>query len=613
MHLDIRNVGVNFDREGLALINIWAPNATSLEISIEETSASLKLEKGQHGYWVLKTDQLKPGNLYWIILDGEKLPDPASLSQPEGVHGPSKAIDLLRYVAPQDDNWVNYPLNEYVIYELHTGTFSEQGTFQGIIERLDHLIDLGVNAIEILPVASFPGERNWGYDGVYPYAVQESYGGPEGLKALVQACHDKGVAVILDVVYNHLGPEGNYLPKFGPFFTDKYHTPWGSAINFDDNGCDGVREFFIENALMWFRDFHIDALRLDAVHAIKDLGAVHVLQEISSRTKQLSAQTGRIHYLIAESDLNDPKYISPIDNNGLGMDSQWIDEFHHALRVTAGEPRKGYYADFNGIEHLAKSYTDAYVYTGTFSEERNRTFGKAATGHPGKQFIVFSQNHDQIGNRMLGERSAVLYSHNMQKLLAAAILSAPFLPMLFMGEEWGADSPFLYFVSHTDPELVELVRKGRKAEFAAMHNEGEAPDPQSEETFNKSKLNWSSKGDSQHASIYKFYQALIALRKNNLCLKMCDREATHVHLFKEQNSLILERGLTGSKDLLVCVLNFSGSSQSLPVPKGLNLTQMLLDSSAEIESVSGNAATDSSITTLNVQPESFIAYSATYV
>ncbi|HEX8607364.1 MAG TPA: malto-oligosyltrehalose trehalohydrolase, partial [Pedobacter sp.] len=274
---------------------------------------------------------------------------------------------------------------------------------------------------------------------------------------------------------------------------------------------------------------------------------------------------------------------------------------------------KGYYADFNGIEHLAKSYTDAYVYTGTFSEERNRTFGKAATGHPGKQFIVFSQNHDQIGNRMLGERSAVLYSHNMQKLLAAAVLSAPFLPMLFMGEEWGADSPFLYFVSHTDPELVELVRKGRKAEFAAMHNEGEAPDPQSEETFNKSKLNWSSKDDSQHASIYKFYQALIALRKNNLCLKMCDREATHVHLFKEQNTIILERGLTGSKDLLVCVLNFSGSSQSLPVPKGLNLTQMLLDSSAGIVSVSGNAATDSSITTLNVQPESFIAYSATYV
>jgi maltooligosyltrehalose trehalohydrolase len=611
MHLNIRNVGVNFDREGLALIKIWAPKAASLEILVEGTSAGLNLEKGEHGYWELKTDQLKPGDLYWVVLDGEKLPDPASLSQPKGVHGPSKAIDLLHNVDPQDDSWVNYPLNEYLIYELHTGTFSEQGTFEGVSEHLDHLIELGINAIELLPVATFPGERNWGYDGVYPYAVQDSYGGADGLKALVKACHDKGIAVILDVVYNHLGPEGNYLPKFGPFFTDKYHTPWGSAINFDDNGCDGVREFFIENALMWFRDFHIDALRLDAVHAIKDLSAVHILQEISRRTEQLSAQTGRIHYLIAESDLNDPKYISPLDNNGLGMDSQWVDEFHHALRVTAGEPRKGYYSDFNGIEDLAKSYTDAYVYTGTFSEERNRTFGKEATGHPGKQFIVFSQNHDQIGNRMLGERSAVLYSSDMQKLLAAAVFSAPFLPMLFMGEDWGAKNPFLYFVSHTDPELVELVRKGRRAEFASMHNEGEAPDPQAEETFNESKLNWSSKDEPQHSEIYNFYKALIQLRKSNLCLKMCDREATRVHLFKDQNSIIVERGLTGSSDLVLCVLNFSKSSHQLPLPNGINLGQMLLNSTAELEM--DNAASDRLTSNLNVQPESFIAYSATYV
>ncbi|RYE41738.1 MAG: DUF3459 domain-containing protein, partial [Sphingobacteriales bacterium] len=309
-------------------------------------------------------------------------------------------------------------------------------------------------------------------------------------------------------------------------------------------------------------------------------------------------------------DLNDPKYISDVQNNGLGMDSQWIDEFHHALRVTAGEPKKGYYSDFNGLEDLAKSYKDAYVYTGTFSEERNRTFGKEATGHPGKQFIVFSQNHDQIGNRMLGERSSVLYSPNMQKLLAAAVFSAPFVPMLFMGEEWGSEDPFLYFVSHGDPELVEQVRTGRKDEFAAMHNEGEAPDPQSEETFNKSKLNWVSKEEPKHSKLFNFYKALIALRKTNLYLKMCDRDATHVHLHKDQNSIVLERGLTGSSDLLVCVLNFSKNHENLPVPKGVNLIQMLLNSSEEVQKYS---ATIGPISTIHVQPESFIAYSATYV
>ncbi|RZL15093.1 MAG: malto-oligosyltrehalose trehalohydrolase, partial [Pedobacter sp.] len=327
MHLNIRNIGLNFDKDGVAFLKVWAPKASIVSTLLEDRAITLDLERAPHGYWILKTDQIKPGDLYWVILDDEQLPDPASLSQPQGVHGPSRAVDLLHYVVPNDNKWINYPLNEYLIYELHTGTFSPPGTFGGIIQQLDYLNELGINAIELLPIASFPGRRNWGYDGVFPFAVQESYGGAEGLKALVKACHDKGIAIILDVVYNHMGPEGNYLPKFGPYFTDQYHTPWGSAINFDDNGCDGVREFFIENALMWFRDFHIDALRLDAVHAIKDFGAVHILQEISRRTAILSAQTGRIHYLIAESDLNDPRYISDVQNNGLGMDSQWIDEW----------------------------------------------------------------------------------------------------------------------------------------------------------------------------------------------------------------------------------------------------------------------------------------------
>ena len=379
----------------------------------------------------------------------------------------------------KDEQWKNIPFNDYIIYELHTGTFSPEGNFSGIKTRLDHLLSLGITAIEIMPVAAFPGDRNWGYDGVFPFAVQASYGGAKALQDLVAACHEKGLAVILDVVYNHVGPEGNYLEHFAAYFTDKYHTPWGRAVNFDDKDSDGVRAFVVENALMWFRDFHIDALRLDAVHAIKDFGAVHILEEIRRRTDELMKETGRIHYLIAESDLNDPRYISSIAQYGLGMDAQWVDEFHHALRVTAGENRIGYYLDFNGLSDLAKSYADAYVYTGAYSEERRKTFGRAAKNHPGQQFIVFSQNHDQVGNRMLGERSSTLYGFRMQRLMAAAVLCAPYLPLLFMGEEYGETSPFLYFVSHKDPELIEMVRKGRREEFAALHAKGECTRPSS--------------------------------------------------------------------------------------------------------------------------------------
>src|SRR5687768_905399 len=308
-----------------------------------------------------------------------------------------------------------------------------------------------------MPVAQFPGKRNWGYDGVYPFAVQNSYGGYKGLQQLVNACHQKGLAVILDVVYNHLGPEGNYFSAYGPYFTEEYKTPWGGAINFDDAWSDGVRNYFIENALMWFRDFHIDALRLDAVHAIKDFGSKHILREIKEQVNILMEQTGKKHYLIAECDLNDTQFIDPLEKRGFGMDAQWIDEFHHALRVTATGEKTGYYSDFSGIEHLAKAYKDAYVYDGQFSPHRFKNFGVKAQDNPGRQFIVFSQNHDQVGNRMLGERSSQLVSYEMQKLMAGAVLVSPYLPMLFMGEEYSESHPFLYFVSHTDPELAEAV------------------------------------------------------------------------------------------------------------------------------------------------------------
>jgi maltooligosyltrehalose trehalohydrolase len=600
MKVSGRNIGVNFIQQQ-AQIKVWAPNAKSVTIKTAK-ELSLDLVKENRGYWTLTTHELKPGDKYWFVLDGgAQFPDPASLAQPEGVHGPSMALDL-RYEW-KDEQWENIPLIDYIIYELHTGTFSAEGTFSGIAARLDHLIDLGITAIEIMPIGAFPGNRNWGYDGVFPFAVQHSYGGATALQDLVNICHLKGLAVILDVVYNHVGPEGNYLGQFGPYFTEKYKTPWGNAVNYDDAYCDGVRQYVVENTLMWFRDFHIDALRLDAVHAIKDFGACHILQEIREGVNELMAQTGKKHYLMAESDLNDPRYISPVAENGLGMDAQWVDEFHHALRVSAGEKKRGYYLDFNGVEHLAKSFRDAYVYTGQYSEERKKNFGRAAESHPGQQFIVFSQNHDQVGNRMLGERSSTLYSYEMQKLLAAAVLFAPYQPLLFMGEEYGETNPFLYFVSHSDQELIEMVRKGRKEEFSAMHAQGEAPDPQSEVTFNSSKLNWELLTSAKHQALLAYYKQLISLRKRNPVLRANDRSACKATCFAAQNCLLLERGITGENNLVLCLMNFSDQVQLLTIPKGVN----------HLIKIAASAAPEVSGPQIKLQPFSFTAYTANYV
>ncbi|MBU1821864.1 MAG: malto-oligosyltrehalose trehalohydrolase, partial [Bacteroidetes bacterium] len=414
-----RTLGVNFGSDGGARVVVWSPEADTVELVVADTR--LALAKKEYGYWELETRTIKPGDLYHFSVNGkDKLPDPASLAQPQGVHGPSQAVNLPTF-AWNDDGWTS-TLDDYIIYELHTGTFTPEGTFAGIEQKLDYLKELGITAIEIMPVAQFPGARNWGYDGVFPYAVQDSYGGAHALQHLVDACHARGLAVVLDVVYNHLGPEGNYLDAFGPYFTDKYNTPWGRAVNFDDAWCDGVRRYVIENVLMWFRDFHIDALRLDAVHAFKDFGPTHILRELRHYVDQLMQETGRSHYLIVEMDLNDYRYIQPAAEGGYGMDAQWIDEFHHALRVTSGGDRNGYYADFDGIAHLAKAYTNAYVYDGQFSNHRKKFFGtQAATDH-GRQFVVFSQNHDHVGNRMLGERTSQLVSFEMQKLLAGAVL-----------------------------------------------------------------------------------------------------------------------------------------------------------------------------------------------
>ncbi|RYZ00437.1 MAG: malto-oligosyltrehalose trehalohydrolase [Chitinophagaceae bacterium] len=605
-----RTLGVTTSPEG-AVARVWAPLAGQVEIRVDRQSLPLRPEGG--GYWTAVVPALGPGGRYKFRIDGAgELPDPASLAQPGGVHGPSAVVDPSRF-RWTDSGWKNPALESYILYELHTGTFTADGTFAGIAAQLDHLVELGVNAIEIMPVAQFPGTRNWGYDGVFPYAVQDSYGGAEGLQQLVDACHARGIAVVLDVVYNHMGPEGNYLGAYGPYFTDKYQTPWGSALNFDDAWCDGVRRFFIENALMWFRDFHIDALRLDAVHAIKDLGALHFLRELREHVDALMSETGKTHYLVVECDLNDSRFIDPVELRGFGMDSQWIDEFHHALRVTATGEQSAYYADFSGIAHLAKAYRDAYVYDGQWSEHRKKRFGIRAEMNPGRQFIVFTQNHDQVGNRMLGERTSALVSVEMQKLMAGAVLLSPFLPMLWMGEEWGETAPFQYFVSHTDPGLAEAVRQGRRQEFAAFHAEGEAPDPVAEETFERSKLQWDMPSREPHATMLRFYKKAIALRKALPALRTLDRSTVQAEGDEGAQLLLLHR--QGGGQTALAFLNFSKATVSAQLPVAQGAWILRLDSASHEWGGPGSLAPQTGLSgdTLQIQPESFVLYTYDHV
>ncbi|HUR10340.1 MAG TPA: malto-oligosyltrehalose trehalohydrolase [Flavitalea sp.] len=575
VNISKRNTGVNFNA-GDAEIRVWSPLSSSVDIVLRN-DRKIPMQKADMGYWYATTNEITPGSFYKISIDGkDPLPDPASLSQPEDVHSWSSAVDVNDFNWT-DNSWKNVPQEQYIIYELHTGTFTPSHKFSGIIDKLDHLKELGITAIEVMPVAQFPGDRNWGYDGVFPFAVQHSYGGARGLQELVNKCHQKGIAVILDVIYNHIGPEGNYLANFGPYFTQKYQTPWGKALNFDDAWCDGVRDYFIENALMWFRDFHIDALRMDAVHAIKDFGSTHIIKEIRQHTDVLAKNIGRNFYLIAELDLNDPVFINPYEKCGYGADAQWVDEFHHALRVASGQPRDGYYSDFDGVGDLAKSFTDAYVYDGQFSQHRKKLFGKK-TYNSGHQFIVFSQNHDQIGNRMLGERSSQLVSFEMCKLMAAAVFISPYLPMLFMGEEWAESNPFLFFISHTDKELAAIVNKGRKEEFSYFNWQGEPPDPRLENTFTSSMLQWELLEKAPHNTMMNYYKELIALRKRLPALRNTDRTSINAEANEEKKMIIVERWT--DEQHITCVLNFSDTEHDLEFDKKSGAKKMF-DSSAE--------------------------------
>ena len=557
-------LGAAYRGDGACDFLVWAPQVREVSVVLDgEDGRVVPMVRDERGYHRVSMSGVWPGVRYRYRLDGEKeRPDPASRCQPEGVHGPSAVTDPHAYTW-RDTAWTGIPLDRYVIYELHVGAFTPEGTFDAVIPHLDTLRELGVSAVEIMPVAQFPGARNWGYDGVQLFAVQDSYGGPEGLKRLVDVCHARGLAAVLDVVYNHLGPEGNYLWDYGPYFTDRYRTPWGDAVNYDGAWSDEVRRFFIENAMQWFTDFHIDALRLDAVHAIKDFSAYPFLCELADTVHARAAETGRTWHLIAESDGNDPRVTRPAERGGYGMDAQWSDDFHHALHVLLTGEHGGYYEDFAGITDLAVAYRENFVYTGRYSPHRLRRHGLRVLPAPGHRFVVCAQNHDQVGNRATGDRLSALVPYDALKLAAAALLLAPYVPLLFMGEEYGETAPFQFFVSHGDAALIEAVRQGRRAEFASFRWQGEVPDPQDPATFERSKLTHREREDGPHGTLWAFYRELLRLRRTLPALASLDLETLAARADEAARTLIVRRW-SGDNEALA-LFNFSDDEQTVTI------------------------------------------------
>jgi maltooligosyltrehalose trehalohydrolase len=561
------NLGAVYLPGNTCRFRVWAPLAKRVEVHLlGERERFVPLQPQANGYHEAIVNEVAPGTRYRYRLDGAKeRPDPASRWQPEGVHGPSAVVDPA--FAWQATGWTGLPLPDYVIYELHVGTFTAEGTFDAAITRLDSLHDLGVTAIELMPVAQFPGSRNWGYDGVALFAPQTSYGGPVGLKRFVDACHRRGLAVVLDVVYNHLGPEGNYLWDYGPYFTQRHHTPWGPAVNFDGPDSDAVRTFFQENALYWLDEFRIDALRLDAVHAIKDESARPFLQELAESVAELARQRRRSMYLIAESNRNDVRLIRPREQGGFGLDAQWSDDFHHALHTLLTGECDGYYVDFGQLDHLARAYRTGFTYAGQYSPFRRRRHGNAPDREPPWRFVICSQNHDQVGNRMRGERLSQLVSFDALKLAAATVLLSPYLPLLFMGEEHGETAPFLFFTSHGDAALIEAVRKGRREEFAAFAWKGEVPDPQNEATFVQSKLRPEHAGPKGQA-LRAFHKELLRLRKTLPALANLSKEHLEVCALENDKLLLIRRWTDTDEVFLLLYFGTAPVDGNLPVPQG---------------------------------------------
>ena len=546
---------------------IWAPLAKRVLLNVAGSIREME-KSGDSGWWSIDVADATHGTDYGFLVDDDSktYPDPRSPWQPHGVHGLSRVFDHSRF--PWNDaRFQAPPLGSAIVYELHVGTFTAQGTFDAAIERLDHLVELGATHVELMPVAAFDGVHGWGYDGVALFAVHEPYGGPDGLKRFVNAAHTKGLAVLLDVVYNHFGPSGNYTGKFGPYVIDSHHTPWGGAVNLEGFGSNEVRRFFCDNALMWMRDYHIDGLRLDAVHALIDRSAIHFLEQLSRETESLQTAVARRLVLIAESDLNDPRVVTPREAGGLGIDAQWSDDFHHALfSVLCPEETIGYYADFGSLAQLAKALQQTFVYDGIYSRYRNRIHGRPTGNLSQDRFIGFIQNHDQVGNRAAGDRICQIVGIERAKIAAALVLLSPFVPLLFQGEEWAASTPFQYFADHSDPELARLVSEGRKREFSAFGWTPDlVPDPERAETFERSKLKWDELDNQVHAEMLGWYRALIRLRRTTLRLQDGRMGHPDVTFDEREKWLRLDRGTIS----VLC--NLGAQDCSLPVPQSSSL------------------------------------------
>ncbi|HEX5251449.1 MAG TPA: malto-oligosyltrehalose trehalohydrolase [Gaiellales bacterium] len=582
---------------------VWAPHADRVDAVLLDPDEVVVLAPAGDGFLAGVAAGAGPGRRYRYRLDGgDELPDPASSFQPEGVAGPSEVV--APWDGWTDAGWRGVPLAELVLYELHVGTFTPEGTFDAIVPRLAELRELGVTAIELMPVAQFPGARNWGYDGVFPYAVQDSYGGPAGLSRLVDAAHAEGLAVCLDCVFNHLGPEGNVLTRFGPVFTERYRTPWGAAINMDGPGSDGVRGFLIGSALRFMEEFHVDALRLDAVDQIADASATHFLAELADAVAEASERAGRPLHLIAESDLNDPRMITSRAAGGLGMDAQWSDDLHHSLHALVTGEGSGYYADFagRGTRMVARAYREGFAYTGQRSRHRGRRHGAPAAGIHGSRFVVFGQNHDQVGNRMLGDRLAHTAGFEAAKLMAGAVLLAPQVPLLFMGEEHADDAPFPFFTSHSGAELIEAVRRGRAEEFRSFRWAGEPPDPQAEETFRSAVLHWDTRREGGHGQMLDLYRELLRRRRELPPLRDLAPDRVEIARTDDPAVVWLLRGDPASETVLVC-LHFGPEPRLLDVPFTGERTTLIDSADARFGGPGAVAPSGGAVT---AQPQSFL-------
>lgn len=523
--------------------SVWAPLPKRVRLDVDGILHDMT--RSDDGWWRATVDA-RVDSRYGFVLDDDEtvLPDPRSPRQPDGVHERSQLWDPSA-VTWTDAGWTGMSIEGKVIYELHVGTFTGEGTFDSAIERLDHLVDLGVDFVELMPVNSFSGTRGWGYDGVLWYSVQESYGGPDGLARLVDACHARGLGVLIDAVFNHLGPSGNYLPKYGPYLTEA-NTGWGQGVNVSEAGADEVRQYILDCALRWMNDFHADGLRLDAVHALADHTAFHILEEMSTETDALAERLGRPLSLIAESDLNDPRLITPRDRGGYGMTAQWDDDIHHAIHTAVSGERQGYYSDFGSLETLSNTLKNGYFHAGTYSSFRHRRHGRPldTASIPATRLLAYTSDHDQVGNRAVGDRPSQNLTFGQLAVKAALVLASPYTAMLFMGEEWASSSPFQFFTSHPEPELARATAEGRKAEFAAHGwDADEIPDPQDLETFSRSKLKWDEVDTGDNARLLQLYRALIALRHHEPDLADPWLDHMTIDYDEGQRWIVLHRGM----------------------------------------------------------------------